>query len=75
MARVFFVMDSAGLVGYLQHRDALRKSIGESGNVLGTSSTWSVEKIAVTIWRNRVRFRLKTRDNRPRNLRLPALPE
>ena len=75
MARVFFVTDSAGLVGYLQHRSTLRKSIGCSGNVLDTSSTRSVEMIAATILRNLIRFRLKTRHNRPRNLRLPALPE
>ena len=75
MARVFFVTGSAGLVGYLQHRYALRKSIGCSGNVLDTSSTRSVEMIAATILRNLIRFRLKTRHNRPRNLRLPALPE
>lgn len=75
MARVFFVTDSAGLVGDLQNRDALRKSIGCSCNVLDTSSTRSVEMIAASIRRNRVRFRLKTRHNRPRNLRLPALPE
>ena len=75
MARVFFVTGSAGLVGYLQHRSTLRKSIGGSGNVLDTSSRRSVEMIAATIWRNFVRFRLKTRHNRPRNLRLPALPE
>ena len=75
MARVFFVTGSAGLVGYLQHRGALQKSIGGSGNVLGTSSRRSAEMIAATIWRNLVRFRLKTRDSRPRNLRLPALPE
>ena len=75
MARVFFVTGSAGLVGCLQHRSTLRKSIGDSGNVLGISSRRSVEMIAATIRRNRVRFRLKTRHNRPRNLRLPALPE
>jgi hypothetical protein len=75
MARVFFVTGSAGLVGYLQHRGALQRSIGDSCNVLGTSSRRSVEMIAATIWRNRVRFRLKTRHNRPLNLRLPALPE
>jgi hypothetical protein len=74
MAKVFFVTDSAGLVGYLQHRGALRKSIGESGNVLDTSSRRSVKMIAATMSRNLVRFRLKTRDNRPRKLRLPALP-
>jgi len=34
MATVFFVTGSAGLVGYLQYRGALRKSIGDSGNVL-----------------------------------------
>jgi hypothetical protein len=75
MARVFFVTGSAGLVGYLQHRYALRKSIGCSGNVLVTSSRRSVKVIAATIWRNLVHFRLKTRYNRPRTLRLPALPE
>ncbi len=75
MARVFFVTGSAGLAGYLQHRSTPRKSNGGSGNVLGTSSIRSVEMIAATIRRNRVRFRLKTRQNRPRNLRLPALPE
>jgi hypothetical protein len=75
MARVFFVTGSAGLVSYLQHRSTLRKSIGDSGNVFGTSSRRSVEMIAATTQRNRVRFRLKTRHNRPRNLRLPALPE
>ena len=75
MATVFFVTGSAWLVGYLQHRSTLRKSIGDSGNVLGTSSTRSVEMIAATTRRNRVRFRLKTRHNRPRNLRLPVLPE
>jgi hypothetical protein len=74
MARVLFVTGSAGLVGYLQHRSTLRKSIGGSGNVLGTFSRRSVEMIAATILRNLVRFRLKTRHNRPRNLRLPALP-
>ena len=75
MARVFFVTGSAGLVGCLQHRSTLRKSIGDSGNVFGTSSTRSVEMIAATTRRNRVRFRLKTRHNRPRKLRLPALSE
>jgi hypothetical protein len=75
MARVFFVTGSAGLVGYLEHRSALRKSIGDSDNALGTSSTMSVEMIAATIRKNRIRFRLKTRHNRPRNLRRPALPE
>jgi hypothetical protein len=74
MARVFFVTDSAGLVGDLQHRVALRKSIGDSGNVLGTSSRRSVEMIVATMSRNFVRFHIKTRHNRPRNLRLPALP-
>jgi hypothetical protein len=75
MARVFFVTGNAGLVGHLQHRGALRKSIGDSGNVLDTSSRRSVEMIAATMSRNFVRFPLKTRHNRPRNLRLPALPE
>jgi hypothetical protein len=75
MASVFFVTGSADLVGYLQHRDVLRKSIGCSGNVLGTSSRRSVEMIAATMSRNFVRFSLKTRYNRPHNLRLPALPE
>ena len=75
MARVFFVTGSAGLVGYLQHRSTLRKSIGCSGNVLDTYSRRSVEMIAATTRRNRVRFRLKTRHNRPRNLWLPVLPE
>jgi hypothetical protein len=75
MARGFFVTGSAGLVGNLQHRGALRKSIGDSGNALDTSSRRSAKMIAATIRRNRVRFRLKTRHNRPRNLRLPALPE
>jgi hypothetical protein len=75
MATVYFVTGSAGLVDYLQHQDALRKSIGCSGNVLCTFSRRSVEMIAATIRRNRVRFRLKTRHNRPRNLWLPALPE
>jgi hypothetical protein len=74
MARVFFVTDSAGLVGDLQHRVALRKSIGDSGNVVNTSSRRSMEMIAATMSRNFVRFPLKTRHNRPRNLRLPALP-
>jgi hypothetical protein len=74
VTRVFFVTDGAGLVGYLQHRDALRKSIGGSGNVLDTSSTRSVEMIAATMSRNFVCFPLKTRHNRPRTLRLPALP-
>ena len=74
MARDFFVTDSAGLVGDLQHRVALRKSIGDSGNVVNTSSRRSMEMVAATILRNLVRFRLKTRDNRPRNLRLPVLP-
>ena len=69
------VTGSAGLVGHLQHRGALKKSNGGSGNVLGKSSRRSVEVIAATIRMNRVRFRLKTRHNRPRNLRLPALPE
>ena len=75
MATVFFVTGSAWLVGYLQHRSTLRKAIGDSGNVLGTSSTRSVKMIAATMSRNFVRFSLKTRYNRPRNLRLPALPE
>jgi len=75
MARVFFVKGSAGLVGHIQHRGALQRSIGDSGNVLDTSSARSVEMIAATTRRNRVRFRLKTRHNRPRNLRLPVLPE
>jgi hypothetical protein len=74
MAKIFFVTDSAGLVGYLQHRSTLRKSIGCSGNVLDTSSRRSVEMIAATILRNLIRFRLKSRHNRPRNLRIPALP-
>ena len=74
MARVFFVTGSAGLVGYLQHRSTLRKSIDGSGNVLDTSSRRSVEMIATTMSRNIVCFPLKTRHNRPRNLRLPALP-
>jgi hypothetical protein len=74
MARVFFVTGSAGLVGCLQHRSTLRKSIGDSGNVLGTSSRRSAEMIAATMSRNFVRFPLKTRHNRPRNPRLPALP-
>ena len=75
MARVFFVTGSAGLVGYLQHRGALQRSIGDSGNVLDTSSRRSVEMIAATMSRNCVRFFSKTQHNRPRNLRLPALPE
>jgi hypothetical protein len=75
MTRVFFVTGSAGLVGYLEHRSTLPKTIGDSGNVLGTSLTRSVEMIAASIQRNRVSFRLKTRLNRPHNLRLPALPE
>ncbi len=75
MATVFFVTGSAGLVGYLQHRGALRKLIGGSGNVLDTSSRRSVEMIAATVRGNRVRFRLKARHNRPGSLRLPALPE
>ncbi len=75
MARVFFVTGSAGLVGYLQHRSTLRNTVGDSGNVLDTSSRRSVEMIAASIRRNCVPFRLKTRHNRPRNLRLPALPE
>ena len=74
MATVFFVTGSAWLVGYLQHRSTMRKSIGGSGNVLDTSSARYVEMIAATMSRNFVRFPLKTRDNRPRNLRLPALP-
>jgi hypothetical protein len=77
MERILFVTGGAGGVGVgdLQHWVALRKSIGGSGNVLDTSSRRSVEMIAVTIWRNLIRFRLKTLHNRPRNLRLPALPE
>jgi hypothetical protein len=77
MARILFVTGSAGGVGIgnLQHWIALRKSNGGSRSVLNTSSTRSVKVIAATIWRNLVRFRLKTRHNRPRNLRLPALPE
>jgi hypothetical protein len=74
MARDFFVTDSAGLVGDLQHRVALRKSIGDPGNAPDTSSRRSMEMVAATMSRNLVRFRLKTRDNRPRNLRLPVLP-
>ena len=74
MATVFFVTGSAGLVGYLQLRGTLRKSIVGSGNVLGTSSKRSVEMIVATMSRNFVRFPLKTRHNRPRNPRLPALP-
>jgi len=73
MATVFFVTGSAWLVGYLQHRSTLRKAIGDSGNVLDTSSARSVEMIAATKLRNLVRFHIKTRHNRPRNLRLPAL--
>jgi hypothetical protein len=42
MARVFFVMGSAGLVGYLQHRGNLRKSIGDSRIVLNSSLMRSV---------------------------------
>jgi hypothetical protein len=60
---------------YPQHRGALQRSIGDSGNVLDTSSRRTVKMIAATIWRNLVRFRLKTRHNRPRSLRLLALPE
>ena len=75
MATVFFVTGSAWLVGYLQHRSTLRKAIGDSGNVLDTSSRRSVKAIAATMSRNFVRFPLKTRHNRPRNLRLPVLPE
>jgi hypothetical protein len=77
MARILFVTGSdRGVgVGNLQCRGALRKSNGGSGNVLGTSSRRSVKVIAATIWRNLVRFRLKARHNRPRNLRLPTLPE
>jgi hypothetical protein len=74
MARVFFVTGSAGLVGHLEHRSTLRKSIGGSGNVLDAFSRRSVEMIVATMSRNFVRFPLKTRHNRPRNLRLPALP-
>jgi hypothetical protein len=44
MARVFFVKGSAGLVSYLQYRSTLRKSIGDSGNVLNTWLMWSVTK-------------------------------
>ena len=77
MARIFFVTGSAGGVGVetLQHRSTLRKLNGGSRNVLNTSSTRSVKVIAATIWRNFVRSRIKTRHNRPRNLRLPTLPE
>jgi len=75
MATVFFVTGSAGLVGNLQLRSTLRKSIGGSRNVPGTSSRKSVEMISESIRRNCVRFGLKSRHNRPRNLRLPVLPE
>jgi hypothetical protein len=46
-----------------------------SGNVLDTSSRRPAEMIAAIMSRNFVRFLLKTRNNRPRKLRLPALPE
>ena len=51
MVRILFVTGSAGGVGVgnLQHRGALRKSNGGSGNVLGTSSRRSVKVIAATI--------------------------
>ena len=77
MERILFVTGSASGVGVgkLQCRGALRKSNGGSGDVLGTSFGRSVEMIAATMWRNLVRLRLKTRHNRPHNLRLPALPE
>ena len=77
MVQILFVRGSAGDVGVgtLRHRCALRKSIGGSGDVLDSASRKSVEMIAAIIWRNLIRFRLKTRYNRPHNLRLPALPE
>jgi hypothetical protein len=77
MERILFVTASAGGVvfGNLQHQDALRKSTGGSHNVFNTSSTRSVKVIAATMWRNLVCFPFKTRHNRPRNLRLPALPD
>jgi hypothetical protein len=77
MARILFVTGSAGGVGIgnLHHWGALRKSKSGFRSVLNTSSTRSVKVIAPTIWRNLVRFHLKTRHNHPRNLRLPALPE
>ena len=56
MAKVFFVTGSAGQVGYLQHRCALRKSHGSSRSVLNTSSRGSVKVIAATMWRNCVPF-------------------
>ena len=74
MATVFLVTGSAGLVGYLQHKDTLRKSNGGSRSVLNTFSTRSVKMIAATMSRNFVRFPIKTRHNRPSKLRLPALP-
>jgi len=73
MVRVFLVTGSDGLADYLPNRNVLRKSIGCSGNVLDASSKRSVEMIAATKLRNLVRFHIKTRHNRPRNLRLPAL--
>jgi hypothetical protein len=77
MSRVVFVTGSAGGVGVgnLQHRVPCGNRMLVFGNMLDTTSRRSAEVIAATMWRNFVCFLLKTRYNRPRNLRLPALPE